>query len=56
MENHTSETTPATRTINNLADILVIIGYFILVIGVGVWVSSYTYLDMSVAYIVVSYT
>uniref|UniRef100_A0A8C7TF40 Solute carrier family 5 member 2 n=1 Tax=Oncorhynchus mykiss TaxID=8022 RepID=A0A8C7TF40_ONCMY len=31
------ETTPATRTINNLADILVIIGYFILVIGVGVW-------------------
>ncbi|XP_064840585.1 sodium/glucose cotransporter 2-like isoform X1 [Oncorhynchus masou masou] len=37
MENHTSETTPATRTINNLADILVIIGYFILVIGVGVW-------------------
>ncbi|NP_001133541.1 sodium/glucose cotransporter 2 [Salmo salar] len=37
MENPTSETTPATRTINNLADILVIIGYFILVIGVGVW-------------------
>uniref|UniRef100_A0AAZ3NND7 Sodium/glucose cotransporter 2 n=1 Tax=Oncorhynchus tshawytscha TaxID=74940 RepID=A0AAZ3NND7_ONCTS len=37
MENHTSETTLATRTINNLADILVIIGYFILVIGVGVW-------------------
>nr|XP_046150521.1 sodium/glucose cotransporter 2 [Oncorhynchus gorbuscha] len=37
MENHTSETTPATKTINNLADILVIIGYFILVIGVGVW-------------------
>ncbi|KAM9452914.1 LOW QUALITY PROTEIN: sodium/glucose cotransporter 2 [Salvelinus alpinus] len=37
MENPSSETTPEKGTINNLADILVIIGYFILVIGVGVW-------------------
>uniref|UniRef100_A0A8C8LYH8 Solute carrier family 5 member 2 n=1 Tax=Oncorhynchus tshawytscha TaxID=74940 RepID=A0A8C8LYH8_ONCTS len=37
MENPSSETTPEKGTINNLADILVIIGYFIRVIGVGVW-------------------
>uniref|UniRef100_A0A8C7T8A2 Solute carrier family 5 member 2 n=1 Tax=Oncorhynchus mykiss TaxID=8022 RepID=A0A8C7T8A2_ONCMY len=40
MENPSSETTPEKGTINNLTDILVIIGYFIRVIGVGVWVSS----------------
>ncbi|CAB1347711.1 unnamed protein product [Coregonus sp. 'balchen'] len=40
MENPSSETTPEKGTINNLADIFVIIGYFILVIGVGVWVGA----------------
>ncbi|CAB1348757.1 unnamed protein product [Coregonus sp. 'balchen'] len=37
MENPSSETTSEKATINNLSDIFVIIGYFILVIGVGVW-------------------
>lgn len=27
-------------TINNPADITIIVGYFIMVIGVGIWVSS----------------
>lgn len=26
-------------TINNLADIIIIVGYFMMVIGVGIWVS-----------------
>lgn len=31
-------------TINNPADIAVIIGYFVIVIGVGIWVCAFDYL------------
>uniref|UniRef100_A0A6Q2Y3G5 Sodium/glucose cotransporter 2 n=1 Tax=Esox lucius TaxID=8010 RepID=A0A6Q2Y3G5_ESOLU len=38
-KNPSSETAPQKVTVNNISDIAVIICYFILVIGVGIWVS-----------------
>lgn len=33
-------------TINNPADIAIIVGYFVMVIGVGIWVSETNYQEV----------